>query len=118
VWIDAHRGEVFAMLFAADGAVIRPPTSLPPAATLDLWMDDLRRFDTLRFTGDGAVRHADEIRRRLSNRAIVDTDARPLAGTIATIAYDERDRAVRPHAVVPMYVRRPDAELARERRQP
>src|SRR4051795_10820340 len=30
-WIDAHRGEVFASLFAPDGAtVLQPASSLPP----------------------------------------------------------------------------------------
>jgi hypothetical protein len=39
-----------------------------------------------------------------------------LAGTLAAMAADAPDRAVRPHAVVPVYVRRPDAVVGRERR--
>jgi hypothetical protein len=39
----------------------------------------------------------------------------PLAGTLAGLAAAHTDAATRPHAVVPIYVRRPDAELARDR---
>jgi ribosomal-protein-alanine N-acetyltransferase len=39
----------------------------------------------------------------------------PLAEAIARIAGRAPDRAVAPHAVRPVYIRRPDAEVARER---
>jgi hypothetical protein len=40
----------------------------------------------------------------------------PLAPHIALIAAAAPGRAVAPHAVAPIYIRRPDAELARDRR--
>jgi hypothetical protein len=40
-----------------------------------------------------------------------------LAGAIARIAAAQPHRAVPPHAIVPVYVRKSDAELARERRK-
>src|SRR5258708_23522101 len=44
-WVDAHRGEVFATLFASDGrTVLAPATSLTPEATLDAWRAALARF--------------------------------------------------------------------------
>ncbi len=43
-------------------------------------------------------------------------DPVPLAATIARIAHAHPERATLPHAIVPLYVRRPDAELARDRR--
>jgi tRNA threonylcarbamoyl adenosine modification protein YeaZ len=43
-------------------------------------------------------------------------DAVPLAATIARIAHAHPERATLPHAIIPLYVRRPDAELARDRR--
>ena len=43
-------------------------------------------------------------------------DAVPLAATIAQIAHAHPERATLPHAIVPLYVRRTDAELARDRR--
>ena len=39
-----------------------------------------------------------------------------LATWIGRIAMESPDRAVAPHAVAPIYVRRPDAEIARDRR--
>lgn len=116
-WIDAHRGEVFACLYDASGRlVLREPTSLSPAATLDDWLShDLVADAAIRFEGDGAIKYADVIRARLVQARIA--DGLPLlAGTIARIAHAEQDRAVTPHAVVPLYVRRPDAELARDRK--
>ncbi len=116
-WIDAHRGEVFAALYAADRkTVLRAPSSMSPAATLDAWSGDLQPLEEIQFTGDGAVRYRDEIRRSFGDRAQIDA-VHPIAGTIGTIAHRDRARAVRPHAIVPLYVRRPDAELARDRRQ-
>jgi tRNA threonylcarbamoyladenosine biosynthesis protein TsaB len=118
VWIDAHRGEVFGALYDGQGRVERqPPTSLPPDATLDGWERSLHGAGTIRFVGDGAVRYADVIRARLGQRAVVPDVAPVLAGAIAAIAAEEPARAVHPHAVVPIYVRRSDAELARDRRR-
>ncbi len=118
IWIDAHRGEVFAALHAADGrTVLAPPTSLPPAATFDAWGSALADRRTIAFTGDGALKYAGEIRSRLGEAAHIAPSVPLLAGAIARIADANPARAVAPHAVVPLYVRRPDAELARDRRQ-
>jgi tRNA threonylcarbamoyladenosine biosynthesis protein TsaB len=126
-WVDAHRGEVFATLFAPDGrTVLAPATALQPAATLDAWRDLLAPFRTrdegtrdryrVRFVGDGAVRYRDVIRERLREQAAIDDVAAMLASACGWIALEEPERAVRPHALVPLYVRRPDVELARDRR--
>src|SRR5690349_14925734 len=63
-WIDAHRGEVFACLYDASGrVVVREPTSLSPAATLDEWMSrGLAADAVIRFEGDGAIKYRDVIR--------------------------------------------------------
>ena len=113
-WIDARRGEVFAALYAA-GRLVHQPSSLPPLATLDLWAADLAPLEHVGFVGDGAVRYRAEIDQRLGDRAVIASDAPPLAAAIAEIAAADPSRAVRPHALVPLYVRRPDAELARDR---
>lgn len=116
-WIDAHRGEVFASLFAPDGTnVLEPPSSLPPERTLAAWRHALSPPIGVRFTGDGAVKYQALIRDALSEHASIDTEAPILAGAIAEIAAEDPSRAVHPHAIVPLYVRRSDAELARERR--
>jgi tRNA threonylcarbamoyladenosine biosynthesis protein TsaB len=117
-WVDAHRGEVFATLLAPDGrTVLAPATALAPGATLDAWRGALAPFGGVRFLGDGAVRYRDVIRERLGAQAEIDAAAPMLAAALAWIAVTEPNRTVRPHALVPQYVRRPDVELTRDRRQ-
>ena len=117
-WIDAHRGEVFAALYAADARTeIRAASSLPPAETLDSWNEAIEGDTAIHFVGDGATKYRGIIEARLGPRGLVRDDVPLLAGAIARIAAAEPDRAVRPHAVVPLYVRRSDAELARDRRE-
>ena len=67
------------------------------------------------FAGDGAIRYKDPILRTLGSRAVVLQPAPALAVEAARIAARHPERAVAPHAIVPIYVRRPDAELARGR---
>ena len=118
VWIDAHRREVFAALYAADGrTVLEAPTSLPPEATSERWLRTIETGARLRFTGDGAMRYADVIRAQFGERAILPDMTPPIAGAAGLIAAANPARAVAPHAVVPLYVRRSDAELARDRAQ-
>jgi tRNA threonylcarbamoyladenosine biosynthesis protein TsaB len=116
-WLDAQRGEVFAQVFEqtsgvsyeARGAAI----SAAPDAALDVQAADL---DGAVFHGDGALKFRDAIQVRLGGAARIIDPVHPLAGAIAQLAHAHPERAVVPHAIVPIYVRRPDAELARERR--
>ena len=115
-WMDAQRGEVFAAIYDPSSlAPIVEPTSASPAATLEAWGSHAaaRR---LQFIGDGAFRYRDEITARLGARAEIVGEVPPLAGIIGAIAHERASLAVLPHAVVPIYIRRPDAELARARR--
>jgi tRNA threonylcarbamoyladenosine biosynthesis protein TsaB len=111
-WMDAQRGQVFAALYDSSGrrVVIEPSVARPDVA-LGAWTQ-LAALTSVRFIGDGAVRHADTIRARLGNEAIIEQPP-PLAGIIGLMAAAAPERAVLPHAVVPIYIRRPDAELAR-----
>jgi tRNA threonylcarbamoyladenosine biosynthesis protein TsaB len=114
-WIDAQRGEVFAILY--DGDVNRPlvsASSAQPQSTLDSWTGALGTRPVV-FAGDGAVRYQDAIARTLGSCAHVLEPAPALAAEAARIAARHPERAVAPHAIVPIYVRRPDAELARGR---
>ncbi len=112
-WIDAQRGQVFAALFARGAPdPLMPPSSLPPSETIALWSDRLAGRSTT-FVGDGAVRYASAIKEQLGAAATVPQDAPPLAAAIGRIAAQHPERAVLPHAIVPIYIRRPDAELAR-----
>lgn len=115
-WMDAQRGEVFAALYAADArTLIAAPTCLSPAETLQTWRAALGA-ERVVFTGDGAIRQAPVIAQALGTQARTLDQVPPLAPAIARIAAEDPDRAVLPHAVAPIYIRRPDAELARERR--
>ena len=109
-WMDAQRHEVFA---AIPGEI--EPRSGSPEDVLAAWLSetDLRGIE---FHGDGAVRYADRIHHVLGDYVRVAAATPPLARSIGAIAAREPGRAVLPHAIVPIYVRRSDAELARDRR--
>jgi tRNA threonylcarbamoyladenosine biosynthesis protein TsaB len=111
-WMDAQRGQVFAALFGRAGDVLVGPTAETPAKTLDAWRVHAR-IEEVRFIGDGAIRYADD----LAQAGACDVlPPPPLAAIVGQIAAEAPERAVLPHAIVPIYVRRPDAELARDRR--
>lgn len=113
-WMDGQRGEIFAALYGEGGCELRPAMAGTPEAVLQTWRPLLDR--SVVFLGDGAIRYRAVIETTLRSAArIVPPGA--LAGTIARMAFEEPQRAVAPHEIVPIYVRRPDAELARERRQ-
>jgi len=115
-WMDAQRGEVFAALYDASGrTVIVPPTSLAPDATLRR-LEEAEIQWPIQFIGDGAVRYADVINAYDALLRTVVPAVPRLAGVVGQIAWDAPHRAVPPHAVAPIYIRRPDAELARDRR--
>jgi tRNA threonylcarbamoyladenosine biosynthesis protein TsaB len=114
-WMDAQRKEVFAALYAANGRdEVVPPVSTFPDVVLKTWSDTV---DVTRvvFVGDGAIRHEALLRREIGGEVSILTPP-PLAGLIGQIAAENPGRAVLPHAIVPVYVRRSDAELARARR--
>lgn len=114
-WIDAQRGEVFAALYAPDARTpVFEPSSEPPERTLERW-GRRRPAGLLRFIGDGAARYREAIVRLDPSADVVATPP-SLAGVVGTIAHEQADTAVIPHAVVPIYIRRSDAELARDRK--
>ena len=114
-WMDAQRGEVFAALYARDGRdLLVPPVSAPPRAVLDAWTESAPAGPRI-FIGDGAIRHQEFLRQEIGSHARIIAPP-PLAGIIGQIAVEDPGRADLPHAIVPIYVRKSDAELARARR--
>jgi tRNA threonylcarbamoyladenosine biosynthesis protein TsaB len=124
-WMDAHRREVFAALYrVADAPIFSPerlveiegPTVGDPAATLVRWVETIGHAPVI-FVGDGADLYRETIQGSSpSQRQIL---APPLlAGGIGRMAAvrARRGEAVHPAAVHPLYVRRPDAVLDRERK--
>jgi len=111
-WVDAWRGEVYGALYE-DGREVEPPIVAHPEALLRR----LAGRPTL-FTGDGAVAHDAVIRAGLGDDArFADPVAPLLAGAMGEIAAEGFQAGQRPSpdAIRPVYVRRPDAELARDR---
>ena len=115
-WVDAWRGEVFAALYENGHEVEAPVVSRPEALLESLRSPQPER--SILFIGDGARAHADVIRVMLGEMGhIAEPPAPPLAGAIAIIAGERStsgDHA--PHAIRPLYIRRTDAELARDAR--
>jgi tRNA threonylcarbamoyladenosine biosynthesis protein TsaB len=122
-WADAARGEVFTALFARrpDRVLtsVDEPAVQSPQATLARWAT-LADADRVLFAGDGALRYEVMIRAAFEGRGVVVPRVPALANTIGERAEEAAARGlVGPaHAVRPLYVRRPDAELARERGRP
>jgi tRNA threonylcarbamoyladenosine biosynthesis protein TsaB len=122
-WLDAGRGEVYAALYEAaapdeDGVPWRQVQAASVASPQRV-LDRMPRSPAARVTivGDGAARYA-ELIRRTEPRWMLATDLPPLAPALAWIGRRraERGHAGPPHALQPLYVRRPDAEVERDRR--
>jgi len=119
-WMDAARREVFTSLFSfeEDGGLtcVDEPAVASPGATIARWSALVEQRGVL-FAGDGAVRYEPAIRAALGPRGRIVTPVPLLAGVIAELAEAAASRGLAgpPHALRPLYVRRPDAELARDR---
>ena len=140
-WVDAWRGDVYAALFE-DGRQIGEPVVARPDDLLAAMIGrsgsripdpgspipdprslipdprSLLMANDITFIGDGAETYRELIVSRLGHAARIADPAVPLlAGVIAVLATIDYTKGQRPppHAIRPLYVRRPDAELARDR---
>lgn len=117
-WMDAHRREVFSALYRVDPGPafsahrleeIDPASVGDPARTLRRWADASRLPDVV--IGDGAVLYDAGSARVLPAPLL----AAGLAHTgRARVQANGESAALHPAAVHPLYVRRPDVEVARE----
>ncbi len=109
-WIDAWRGEVYAALYEGCRAI--EPVSVERPDRL------LARIEAPAvFIGDAVALHRDLIVERLGELATFAPVTSPLlAGAIGRLAHTAWLAGERPSpdAIRPLYVRRPDAELARD----
>ena len=121
VWMDAYRHEVYSALyrvhpaepFSVDRVVeLDPPSVGSPTLALLRW----REAELLPscVVGDGAVKYCEVLAGH--SQAV---SPPPLASTIARLAVGcaRRGETVDPSGVQPLYVRRPDAEIARDARR-
>ena len=122
VWIDAQRSEVFSALYrVAAGTLftperlveLEPPAVDTPRATMRAWSRYHPR--SIVFAGDGIGQHGSAF----ETEADIMRIAQPalLAGAVGCMASVLADcgLATAPDAVRPLYVRRPDAEIHRQR---
>jgi tRNA threonylcarbamoyladenosine biosynthesis protein TsaB len=114
VWMDAHRGEVFSA-FYEDGVVVDGPSVEKPDDVLARWRCRGSSGPTF-FVGQGAVMYAELVRQALP-QATVEDGVPALAPSIAQMAAQQaREHPAPSDTIRPIYVRRPDAELARDRK--
>ena len=119
-WMNAHRGEVFAALYeppagagAGPLAELAPPVAAAPEVVAQQWRELLRGDGRpLVVTGDAVEPARPLLERELDGDLLLEQDLPPLAPIAARLAVAGR-AAGSPHAARPVYVRRPDAELAR-----
>jgi len=119
-WMDAHRRDVFTALYQVTGegpfsrahlSAIEDAAVSSPTAVLARWqLLDLAFSAT--FVGDGAVLYESAI--VAASPANIVKPLPDLAGAIGVLAEERASEAVAPSAIRPLYVRRPDAELARD----
>jgi tRNA threonylcarbamoyladenosine biosynthesis protein TsaB len=120
-WMDAQRGEVFAARYSLaaaedDVAPVEAPWVAMPERVLAAFCE--AASTTMLFIGNGATRYREEIAGHTHGAGLVVESPAALAPFLAVLG---QRRAVRgeagpPHALQPLYVRRPDAELERARR--
>jgi len=113
-WVDAWRGEVYAALYE-DGREIEPATVEHP----DQLLERYSARTGIVFIGGAAQTHRNKILAALGDSARIAEPVAPLlAGTIALMAGEAAGAGSHPppHAIRPLYVRRPDTELARDAR--
>lgn len=122
IWMDAQRHEVFAALWTGAGARGDRLTSIG-AASVGLPDEILARWlrigdAPIAIAGEGALAYRDLLVPHRSRVHLLE-DLPPIAGEIARMAVEafQAGQSVGPAAIQPIYIRRPDAELARERAQ-
>ncbi len=116
-WVDAQRGEVFSAVYSPSPlggfAGAQPEVGTPDAILADAAFD---RAASIVFVGDGARRYANIVA-SASDRWSVSGEEPLLAPALAWIGRRRaaEGHATTPHALQPLYVRRPDAEIERDR---
>lgn len=121
VWLDGARGDVFAAAYARPaGSDASWPLVEIAAATVATPVETLRQWHAVvpaeapLLLGPGGARHETAA----GSRRVVVAEA-PLAAAVGRIAgrLYAAGQTTPPHALAPIYVRRPDAEVERDRRR-
>jgi tRNA threonylcarbamoyladenosine biosynthesis protein TsaB len=115
--LDARKGEVYAALFRYDGAVIGQEM---PEAVISLAELAGRITGKTLFTGEAANVYRAEIQRIFGDLALFAPLSAmvPSAASVAELGLEMigTGKQVDPDSLTPMYIRRPEAEVAWEKR--
>ena len=113
-WMDAQRGQVFSAVYR-NGAATEHAIVEKPAEILSRWQREGRRPTV--FAGDGALAYRELIGRACPDARIIEP-LPALAPAVARLAaaHISQHGPTSPDAIRPIYIRRSDAELARDRR--
>jgi tRNA threonylcarbamoyladenosine biosynthesis protein TsaB len=113
IWMDAGRGQVFSARYS-NGEVFEPALVDTPAEILARWAQE--GTHAALFGGDGAIAYRDLIRAAAPGAQILEP-VPPLAPSIARLAERHLHQygPSAPDAIKPIYIRRSDVELARDR---
>jgi tRNA threonylcarbamoyladenosine biosynthesis protein TsaB len=114
-WMDGQRGEVFSALYRAE-QLLDGPSVQAPDVVLGRWAPFTSGV-AVAFVGDGAIAYAEVIRAQIPHASIAPT-VPALAPAIAELAAESaaRNETVPPDRILPIYIRRSDVELGRDRR--
>ena len=126
-WLDGKRSEVFSAIYEGHRSpetsevawrIKQEPIAATPEMILERWSVHFKNRVSW-FIGDGVRLYKSILETHGPRRSQMIADTPPLAGEMAIMASSRYwlQRAVGPHALRPVYVRRPDAELARIRRR-
>lgn len=110
--LDGMRGEVFTAAYHWDGhqlSLTREPEVALPSGDMVAMLPG-----PVHIVGNGAIRYAQTW--RAAGFTVVHDVFEPLAGSAARLVARPDWPLSAPHALRPVYVRRPDVELARDRR--
>jgi ribosomal-protein-alanine N-acetyltransferase len=118
--LDGQRGDVFFAVLEVDAQAAGRARLTVPSPEVGRPEDAAVAFSRraagrdLHLAGNGAVRYQAFFSARVPHTRLGEPSA-PLAGEAARLAAAHPELAVPPHALRPLYVRRPDAEIARDR---
>jgi tRNA threonylcarbamoyladenosine biosynthesis protein TsaB len=116
--LDARKNEVYAALYRYEGAmlVLTMPEAAVPIAALSEKIEGMTVF-----TGEAAHIYRSEIERQFGDRALFAPSSAilPSAAAVAEIglAMIRNNKQADPDSMTPLYIRRPEAEVAWEKRQ-
>ncbi len=112
--IDARRGEVFTGLFRFDGPKLTQETSERAVPASEIVK--LASHQETVFLGDGAVAYADVIKREMQCRFIIapEHNLHPRGASMARLVTAIADHGIDPGRIRPQYLRKSNAELAKE----